>query len=105
MFQAALDVFTEEPPAKDSKLVLHEQVTATPHLGASTMEAQVSYLKQLVMTLSFTFFSLVTDVLYPFGNDDQEGVAIEIAEAVVWALRGELAATAVNAPMVPSEVL
>ncbi|XP_031267196.1 D-3-phosphoglycerate dehydrogenase 3, chloroplastic-like [Pistacia vera] len=72
--QAALDVFTEEPPAKDSKLVLHEQVTATPHLGASTMEAQ-------------------------------EGVAIEIAEAVVGALKGELAATAVNAPMVPAEVL
>jgi D-3-phosphoglycerate dehydrogenase len=32
-------------------------------------------------------------------------VAIEIAEAVVGALKGELAATAVNAPMVPSEVL
>ncbi|CAH9079834.1 unnamed protein product [Cuscuta epithymum] len=72
--QAALDVFTEEPPAKDSKLVQHEQVTVTPHLGASTMEAQ-------------------------------EGVAIEIAEAVVGALKGELAATAVNAPMVPAEVL
>lgn len=37
--------------------------------------------------------------------DVQEGVAIEIAEAVVGALRGELAATAVNAPMVPAEVL
>ena len=34
----------------------------------------------------------------------QEGVAIEIAEAVVGALRGELSATAVNAPMVPPEV-
>ena len=34
----------------------------------------------------------------------QEGVAIEIAEAVVGALQGELAATAVNAPMVPAEV-
>lgn len=34
----------------------------------------------------------------------QEGVAIEIAEAVVGALRGELASTAVNAPMVPAEV-
>ncbi|GJY51269.1 hypothetical protein Tco_0442116 [Tanacetum coccineum] len=34
----------------------------------------------------------------------QEGVAIEIAEAVVGALRGELAATAVNAPMVPAEL-
>lgn len=35
----------------------------------------------------------------------QEGVAIEIAEAVVGALKGELSATAVNAPMVPAEVL
>ena len=34
----------------------------------------------------------------------QEGVAVEIAEAVVGALQGELAATAVNAPMVPQEV-
>lgn len=72
--QAALDVFTVEPPPKDSKLVLHENVTVTPHLGASTVEAQ-------------------------------EGVAIEIAEAVVGALRGELSATAVNAPMVPAAVL
>ncbi|XP_051204914.1 D-3-phosphoglycerate dehydrogenase 2, chloroplastic [Lolium perenne] len=72
--QAALDVFTVEPPPKDSKLVLHENVTVTPHLGASTVEAQ-------------------------------EGVAIEIAEAVAGALRGELSATAVNAPMVPAEVL
>ncbi|XP_072995172.1 D-3-phosphoglycerate dehydrogenase 1, chloroplastic-like [Typha latifolia] len=72
--QAALDVFTEEPPPKESKLVQHENVTVTPHLGASTMEAQ-------------------------------EGVAIEVAEAVIGALKGELAATAVNAPMVPAEVL
>ncbi|CAJ1972403.1 unnamed protein product [Sphenostylis stenocarpa] len=38
--QADLDVFTEEPPPKDNKLILHELVTATPHLGANTMEAQ-----------------------------------------------------------------
>ncbi|GMP45376.1 hypothetical protein CsSME_00013919 [Camellia sinensis var. sinensis] len=72
--QVALDVFTEEPPPEDSMLVLHENVIVTPHLGASTIEAQ-------------------------------EGVAIEIAEAVAGALKGELAATAVNAPMVPAEVL
>ncbi|KAK4761064.1 hypothetical protein SAY87_005957 [Trapa incisa] len=72
--QAALDVFVEEPPSKESKLVQHHNVTVTPHLGASTKEAQ-------------------------------EGVAIEIAEAVVGALNGELSATAVNAPMVPPEVL
>ncbi|KAL1811406.1 hypothetical protein DCAR_0623537 [Daucus carota subsp. sativus] len=72
--QAALDVFAKEPPPSDSKLVQHENVTVTPHLGASTKEAQ-------------------------------EGVAVEIAEAVVGALKGELSATAVNAPMVPAEVL
>ncbi|XXG56236.1 hypothetical protein AAC387_Pa03g3708 [Persea americana] len=72
--QAALDVFTEEPPSKDSKLVQHESVTVTPHLGASTVEAQ-------------------------------EGVAIEIVEAVIGGLKGELSSTAVNAPMVPAEVL
>ncbi|KAL6010419.1 D-3-phosphoglycerate dehydrogenase 1, chloroplastic [Asimina triloba] len=72
--QAALDVFTEEPPSKDSRLVQHENVIVTPHLGASTTEAQ-------------------------------EGVAIEVAEAVLGALRGELSATAVNAPMVPPQVV
>ncbi|GLT40204.1 hypothetical protein SLA2020_143570 [Shorea laevis] len=39
------------------------------------------------------------------GCRNQEGVAVEIAEAVVGTLKGELTATAVNAPMVPAEVL
>ncbi len=37
---AALDVFSEEPPPAASKLVAHERVITTPHLGASTDEAQ-----------------------------------------------------------------
>src|SRR4051812_34300561 len=36
----ALDVFVEEPPPKDSPLIAHERVVVTPHLGASTKEAQ-----------------------------------------------------------------
>ncbi|GJU75543.1 probable galactinol--sucrose galactosyltransferase 2 [Tanacetum coccineum] len=36
----ALYVFTIEPPPKENILVNHENVTITPHLGASTMEAQ-----------------------------------------------------------------
>lgn len=36
---AALDVFAEEPPG-DLRLVRHPRVACTPHLGASTCEAQ-----------------------------------------------------------------
>jgi len=37
---AALDVFAEEPPPKDHPLCLRDDVIATPHLGASSEEAQ-----------------------------------------------------------------
>ncbi|KXZ53603.1 hypothetical protein GPECTOR_6g520 [Gonium pectorale] len=73
--QAALDVFMEEPPKfEGNPLIGRPDVICTPHLGASTTEAQ-------------------------------EGVAIEVVEAVVDALAGKLSSNAVNAPMVPPEIL
>jgi D-3-phosphoglycerate dehydrogenase len=39
---AALDVFVEEPPPADHPLLGHPNVICTPHLGASTEQAQVN---------------------------------------------------------------
>jgi len=39
---AALDVFVEEPPGAGHPLVNHPKVICTPHLGASTEQAQVN---------------------------------------------------------------
>lgn len=37
---AALDVFEKEPPEPSNPLILSDKVICTPHLGASTLEAQ-----------------------------------------------------------------
>ncbi|HEY7321941.1 MAG TPA: phosphoglycerate dehydrogenase [Candidatus Binatia bacterium] len=39
---AALDVYVDEPPAPDHPLLKMDQVITTPHLGASTDEAQLN---------------------------------------------------------------
>jgi len=39
---ASVDVFVEEPPAKDNPLLGLDNVVCTPHLGASTDEAQIN---------------------------------------------------------------
>src|SRR5690625_7183864 len=37
---AAFDVFENEPPAPDHPFLTHPKIIVTPHLGASTLEAQ-----------------------------------------------------------------
>jgi len=44
---AALDVFHTEPPDMDSPLIQHDHVIVTPHLGASTTEAQQLVAEQI----------------------------------------------------------
>jgi len=81
---AALDVHTQEPPL-DWRLAKHPRVVATPHLGASTQEAQErvgtdiavqvrDFLKGGVIQQAVNFFSLSGD-LY-----DQVRPAMDLAE-------------------------
>lgn len=52
---AALDVFTEEPPTAEHPLLQRDEVIATPHLGASSKEAQRNVAVQVAQQTA-TFF-------------------------------------------------
>lgn len=53
---AALDVFTSEPPKEHLKpLIAHPNLVCTPHLGASTDEAQVNVARDIAMQMCDVF--------------------------------------------------
>lgn len=52
---AAFDVFEPEPPSPDNPIVGHPKVLVTPHLGASTEEAQINVAIEAAHLLSDFF--------------------------------------------------
>jgi D-3-phosphoglycerate dehydrogenase len=69
---AALDVFAAEPP-KDFTLAKHPKVVVTPHLGASTVEAQdrvaTETVEMLVEALAGSPFVAAVNLPFPAGGD------------------------------------
>jgi D-3-phosphoglycerate dehydrogenase len=83
---AALDVFSVEPP-KDFTLMQHPKVVSTPHLGASTVEAQdrvaVETVELLVEVLSGSPFVAAVNLPFPPGGDPHGALPwMKLAEQV-----------------------
>jgi len=93
---AALDVYEQEPPAKDHPLFRLDNVVLTPHLAASTEEAQVKvsvdiaeqfvdYFKNGVVRNAVNLAALADPALAPYLRlaEDLGGLAAQLADGAV----------------------
>ncbi|HUM01562.1 MAG TPA: phosphoglycerate dehydrogenase [Thermoanaerobaculia bacterium] len=83
---AALDVYAVEPP-KDFALMKHPKIVCTPHLGASTVEAQdrvaVETVEMLAEALKGSPFVAAVNLPFPPGGDPHAALPwMRLAETV-----------------------
>ena len=83
---AALDVYAVEPP-KDFSLMKHPKIVCTPHLGASTVEAQdrvaVETVEMLAEALKGSPFVAAVNLPFPPGGDAHSALPwMRLAETV-----------------------
>jgi len=105
----ALDVFETEP-LTSHPLFGNQKVVVTPHLGASTTEAQERVSLDVFETEPLTSHPLfgnqkvvVTPHLGASTTEAQERVSLDVAEQIIAVLNGNPAQYAVNAPLISAE--
>jgi D-3-phosphoglycerate dehydrogenase/(S)-sulfolactate dehydrogenase len=114
---AALDVFEKEPPPADHPLLRSDRLVCTPHIGASTEEAQsavavaiaeqlAAYLSHGEVTNAVNLPSLpreVLDQIAPYLDLAEKlgSMAAQMAPATVREVRIEMAGELASAPLRP----
>lgn len=97
---AALDVFSQEP-AKENILFGNEKVIATPHLGASTAEAQENVALQVAEQISdYLSTGAVTNALNMPSISAQEAAAVKpwiVLAEKIGAFAGQVTETSIEA--------
>jgi D-3-phosphoglycerate dehydrogenase / 2-oxoglutarate reductase len=95
---AAIDVYEDEPPAKDHPLLLAKNIVLSPHIGANTVEAQdrvaVQTAEMVVEALRGSIFVSAVNLPFEGLSDAVAAPLISLAEKL-----GSFAAQVVNGPV------
>jgi D-3-phosphoglycerate dehydrogenase len=100
---AAIDVYEEEPPAKDHPLLTAKNAILSPHIGANTIEAQdrvaVQTSEMVIEALRGSIFVSAVNLPFEGLGDTDAAPLINLAEKL-----GLLAAQIVNGPITRAAV-
>lgn len=95
---AAVDVYVEEPPAKDHPLLTAKNIVLSPHIGANTIEAQdrvaVQTSEMVIEALRGSIFVSAVNLPFEGLSDADAAPLIQLAEKL-----GVFAAQVVSGPV------